>query len=186
MATVMMWYSVEAGIFIFGDGNLVFEKPDLKIPLVDYTLVGRSKYPREDMFCTGGTIDNIEGDNILPMCASFPERAAYDGSKIIFPTSRFVKRISRDHGAFIFEGITVNYRNLTDRTTHMCVEGQIRSSVAGKGEDLDLQWPKQNRKAERFLIFGGGPGETLEDMFGEKGIKFYLRITREHPDSNYD
>ena len=71
------------------DGGLEFNRLHLKIPLLDYTQVGRAKNQSEMVRCTGGTIASVENEYVERSPVIFQESIVYDGTKIIIPSTEF-------------------------------------------------------------------------------------------------
>lgn len=185
---VKLKYNIDVGTFYAKEGQLNFNEPTLRIPLVNDTIIGRASEEEQDL-CDGGIKRRIgEHQNIFGGIIQFIERPNYNGKKIIIPNdpNGFSMWISRKHCE-----LKINEGSLDIYYTHLSKSNMLTAiwaSNQGIIEDMESSRQLANLhfsdskepETKRYLLLGGKEKtQNLEERFPH--YSFYVLIRRNMP-----
>ena len=180
-------FTVEVGKFTVARGRPNFQEPDVRIPLVQSTLIGRAS-GEEKLYCSGQD-------------EAWPKRASYDGVKLIVPffENSPTQKISRMHGELRFgprvaeavqssaDRFGFHYFHLSDRgqtalwlPVEPTVDGII-DTVQERGQTLSLL-SGNSPSIDSYLLLGGEPTPDFDGLtkrFPYAFGSYYVKVRRE-------
>ena len=181
-------FTVEVGKFTVALGRPNFQEPDVRIPLVQSTLIGRADSAEEEIYCSGP--DEV-----------WPKRASYNGRKLIVPVyeHKLTQSISRIQGELrlgprVAEAIQssadisgFHYFHLSDNSqtalwlpVEPTIDG-ILDTVQKVGQTLSLL-SGNSPSIDSYLLLGGEPTPDFDGLtkrFPYAFGSYYVKVRRE-------